>query len=299
MNSLAILGGAVVVSCASSFAVVKLMDSAPADAVPLAGESAQLAAVVDRQEEIQQQLTELADRLDRGGGDGSMRTSVPAVTDAQVRAAVEALLAKGELDVDALAASATEAAEGDLDKMDPQAAFLQLTEGGLSWDDAEVLWEKIRKAGLTEEVIEKYEERAAAQPGVASVQSELGNAYLQMTMSAAGDMEKGRYAIKADQAFDKALDIDSTHWEARFLKAMSLSFWPPAMGKGPEAIQHFETLVTQQESTGGGNKEFAETYLYLGNLYASRGDADKAKETWQRGYNLHPSHEALKGKVGQ
>ena len=33
---------------------------------------------------------------------------------------------------------------------------------------------------------------------------------------------------------------------ARFHKAVALSFWPPVLGKGNEAVRQFEILVTQQ-----------------------------------------------------
>jgi cytochrome c-type biogenesis protein CcmH/NrfG len=109
--------------------------------------------------------------------------------------------------------------------------------------------------------------------------------------------ERGLYATKADQAFDAALASDPQHWTARFSKAMSLSFWPPIFGKQGEAITQFETIVAQQESSGQAKPEFAQSYLFLGNLYAQGGKADKAAEVWKKGLSLFPENESLKAKA--
>ena len=122
-------------------------------------------------------------------------------------------------------------------------------------------------------------------------------AYIQKLFGVTADNEKGMWSIKADRAFDEALDIDPKHWGARFAKAVSLSFWPAPFGRGPEAMKHFEVLVEQQEASGGSNPGHAQTYLFLGNMYEQRGQAEKAREIWQRGYNLHPNSQELGGKV--
>ena len=102
--------------------------------------------------------------------------------------------------------------------------------------------------------------------------------------------------MEADVAFDQALDIDDSHWAARFSKAVSYTFWPDFLGKKSSAIENFEILVQQQEQ-GPTQGEYAQTYFYLGNLYEQRGDATKAQEIWQRGANLYPQNPELQGKI--
>ena len=76
---------------------------------------------------------------------------------------------------------------------------------------------------------------------------------------------------------------------------INLSFWPPIFGKGAEAISQFETLLGQQKSQSP-QPQFAETYLWLGNLYAQSGKMDLAQQTWSDGLLLFPDDEDLQGK---
>ena len=76
------------------------------------------------------------------------------------------------------------------------------------------------------------------------------------------------------------------------------TFWPDFLGKKKEAIAHFERLVTQQAQMPA-RPEFAHTYLYLGNLQEQRGETEKARQTWQRGLQLHPDNAELKKKLAQ
>jgi tetratricopeptide (TPR) repeat protein len=111
-----------------------------------------------------------------------------------------------------------------------------------------------------------------------------------------GDLEKGTWAVKADKAFDAALALDDHHWSARFSKAASLAFWPAILGKQPEAVKQFEILREQQESQAP-REEFAQTYLFLGNLYASQGNAAKAQEVWRKGAEFFPRSSELTAKA--
>ena len=116
-------------------------------------------------------------------------------------------------------------------------------------------------------------------------------AYLQM------DQSKWQLSMKADQAFDKVLGIDERHWEARFTKAMSYTFWPDFLGKKKDALSHFQILVDQQESVPA-EDHHAQTYLFLGNLLEDR-DSVKAKAMWERGLARHPNNDDLRQRLGQ
>jgi tetratricopeptide (TPR) repeat protein len=85
-------------------------------------------------------------------------------------------------------------------------------------------------------------------------------------------------------------------WDARFAKAVSLSFWPPLLGKQNEAIKNFEVLVEQQ--AGQPQKpEYAQTYWALGNMYTQSGDKAKALATWQQGLALYPGNAQLEAQI--
>lgn len=174
----------------------------------------------------------------------------------------------------------------------------QLLEIGLMAGEAQEIWTRIREAGKLDEVIAAFERRARENPNSADAQAELGNALVQKLMSAKDYTEMGVLSASADRAYDEALDIDPNHWGARFSKAVSYTFWPDFMGKKAEAIEHFETLVTQQQS-GATQARHVETYVILGNLYEQQGKKDKALETWRRGLAMHPDDPRLKKKAGR
>ncbi len=144
-------------------------------------------------------------------------------------------------------------------------------------------------------MVAAFEESVKAEPRSADRHAVLGAAYLQKLVTV-NDLEKGPWAMKSDKAFDDALALDDHHWQARFTKAASLSYWPAITGKPAEAVEHFETLRAQQEE-GPTQKKFANTYLMLGNLYQSQGNTARARETWQRGAELHPDNAELRAKA--
>ena len=114
-----------------------------------------------------------------------------------------------------------------------ETALAGLLDKKLDWDESEKLWKRIRAAGLTDEVIKELEKRAAANPKDADAQTILGNAYLKKCEEVPQGPESGLWATRADQAYDRALELNPEHWESRFMKAVALSFWPAAFGKGP------------------------------------------------------------------
>ncbi len=123
---------------------------------------------------------------------------------------------------------------------------------------------------------------------------DLGNAYLAYLQL---DQTKWPLSAKADASFDRVLAIDENHWGARFTKAVSYTFYPDFLGKKKEAIAHFERLADQQDKMPL-RPEYAQTYLFLGNLLEQRGETDRAQQIWQRGLRLHPDDAGLRGKLG-
>lgn len=164
---------------------------------------------------------------------------------------------------------------------------------GLSDFDREQLFQELREAGRIDEYVAEMEKLAAEDPRNAALQTALGVAYLQKLFEVGPTPEAGIWALQADQAFDRALEIDDHNWGARFTKAVSLSNWPAFLGRGAEALENLEILLDQQEQSPP-RPEFAMTYLFLGNLYQSGGERAKALETWRDGLELFPDSEELR-----
>jgi tetratricopeptide (TPR) repeat protein len=156
-------------------------------------------------------------------------------------------------------------------------------------------WRRLHKDGQLDAVIAQFEAAAKANPNDVDIQMQLANAYmsnLQLEPSKGPDL-----GVKADAQYDKVLALDENHWEARFGKAVSYSFWPAFTGKPKEAIVHFERLVAQQETMPVAEGQ-AETYLFLGNLLDQNGQSERAKEIWRKGVSRHPSHRELRRRLG-
>ncbi|MCA8941435.1 MAG: tetratricopeptide repeat protein [Planctomycetes bacterium] len=218
------------------------------------------------------------------------RTAVGEDLDARIEAAVaRALRSAG----DVVPAAADQGAALNVD-----AVVVELLETGLDPQSSDAIWDRVKQAGKIDEVIAAFERRAQENPNDADVQADLGEAYIRKIMEATTTMEQGAAATHADAAYDRALALDSTHWRARFNKAVSYSFWPPITGKPQEAVEHFKTLLTQQEANpAGDNGGFFRTYVMLGNLYSQRGETDEARAVWQRGLDRHPDSQALRAKL--
>ena len=168
----------------------------------------------------------------------------------------------------------------------------QLLDPELDYEAQEAIWARIRESGQLDEVIALMEAYAEEHAGDPDAQVDAGYAYLQKIFEVGDGPEAGVWALKADSAFDRALSLDERHWDARFSKAISLSFWPPIFGKQKDAIQHFEVLVGHQEE-GVVEDRYSQTYLMLGNLYHQVGQPEKADAMWKRGLEFFPGDEGL------
>ncbi|MBL7008091.1 MAG: hypothetical protein ISR76_03775 [Planctomycetes bacterium] len=179
---------------------------------------------------------------------------------------------------------------------DVDSAFAALLADGLDFDRRSELWQRIGEAGLTDAVLEALEQQAEDHPGDPQLQLVLGEAYLEQVFQAGNSPQAGAWAMKADAAFDLALQADPGHWDARFTKAVSLSNWPPFLGKQNEAIRHFELLVDKQGSSAS-RPSYADTYLILGNLYQQTGRPQDALRVWRLGAGLFPGRQDILDQI--
>ncbi len=216
------------------------------------------------------------------------RTQAPILDDAKIAASVErALTARG------MAQRPSPGGEtGQV--LDTASRAVSMRGKSDFWSNAE-LYKRIHAEGQMDALVAAFEAHAMAAPHDTEAQMDLGNAYLAYLQL---DSSKWPLSQQADKAFDRVLAIDETHWNARFTKAMSYTFWPDFLGKKKEAISNFEILMTQQDSRPAQQNE-SNTYLILGNLLEQRGETERAKEVWRRGLRRHPNDAQLLQRVGQ
>lgn len=167
--------------------------------------------------------------------------------------------------------------------------------GEVSGIELEQLWQRLREEKRIDAVLAEIERRAASAPNNPDLAAELGKAYIQKLFDAGVGPLAGMWGEKADKAFDRALELDPEHQEARFEKAIALSNWPAFLGKQGEAARQLELLREQQERSPA-EARHARTYFFLGNLYEQMGERDKAAAAWARGLELFPDDEALRAR---
>lgn len=262
----------------------------------LARISERLTALQEEQGRLAKALAE--NQLEAGSASSSERSAVGGVDEAVARWMEEnaaRVLGSARLAGDG-AVIEVDADDQDLSKQPLQSILAYLTSlDSMAWGD-DAYWQRLRDSGRIEEVVAEFERMAAQDPNNPDLQTALGGAYIQQLFGVGNSPIAGELAMKADDAFDRALELDEEHWEARFSKAVSLSNWPAFLGKTGEAIHQFETLVAQQEK--GENQEgYEQTYLFLGNLYQQTGETDKALEAWRQGYARFPDNEDLRRQI--
>ncbi|MFM1874106.1 MAG: hypothetical protein RL398_3528 [Planctomycetota bacterium] len=250
------------------------------------------AGLADRVVTLEARCAELQQRLDAVASRSSAATpqavtaptreAAATVSPEAVAAAVDAYLRSRGAPV-----AAAEAPEFDLDR-----DFAALSEKDF-WSDPTV-WRRAFAAGRMDDVIARYEAAVKANPKDVDAQMQLAkacNAYVQM------DPTKWQHSMRADKAYDAVLAVDEGHWEARFSKAVSYTFWPEFLGKKKAAAEHFGILMEQQEQHPP-QEQHVQTYLFLGNMLEAREPA-RAKEVWERGLRRHPDNAALREKLGR
>jgi tetratricopeptide (TPR) repeat protein len=119
---------------------------------------------------------------------------------------------------------------------------------------------------------------------------------LQCRLPFAPFMEQGALSARAGEILREALELDPSHWDARYTLGINYFHNPEFMGLTDDAIREFETLLEQQ----GDRVDFPEMagpYVYLGDLYARVGRGDEANATWERGAALFPQDPRLAERI--
>ncbi len=288
MRTLPLLAACCAVSGATAAAVLLLSDPAPTPPPAVAPDPAIASALADLRRE-QAQLQEEVAALRAAPAQPAEVSRGPALEDL-VRQAVAIYMEEQAAESGAVEAVAA--------AFSPEDSLGRLLDPRLGHEERDAIWKAAQEAGEFEQLIAELQARAAAEPRNAQLQFELGYGYLQPIMNGTAPGPKaGEWATKADGAFDAALAIDPANWDARFSKAVSYTFWPPIFGKQKAAIAQFETLV-QQQGRMAPRPGFAQTYLFLGNLYEQTGQGDKAKETWNLGLAAFPNDPDLRKRLG-
>lgn len=162
------------------------------------------------------------------------------------------------------------------------------------------LFQQLVKSGQIDAATAELKQRATDNPNDPGIPTTLGEAQLNKLRAlrdAGGDPNDiGILAMQADQSFNAALKIDPSNWEAQFVKASSMYYWPADATRDNDVVQRLSSLIDQQE-TMTPNSAFAQTYLVLGNEYQKIGQPDKAAATWQLGLTKFPNDPALQKKI--
>jgi hypothetical protein len=162
------------------------------------------------------------------------------------------------------------------------------------------LFQQLLKSGQMDAAIAELKQRMADNPNNPEIPTTIGEALLNEVgaIKAAGGSndQMGILAMQADQDFDAALKIDPQNWEANFVKASMMYYWPASLQVDGDVVQRLSGLIDQQETLPA-QPEFAQTYLVLGNEYQKIGQPDKALATWQLGLNKFPNNSQLQQKI--
>src|SRR5882672_4787294 len=197
--------------------------------------------------------------------------------------------------VKAETASLVPSAATDLQMLFDQ-AIETLVSSQAGFEQKQAAWKRLKERGKLDQAIIQLEQRATNDPQKAENAAALGQAYLKKAGMIDDVREKAILAMKADQTLEAALSLDSSNWEARYTKAVGMSYWPTQLNKGQEVIEQFQTLIQQQE-TQAPQPQFARPYAWLGDQYQKAGHADYAALVWQRGAALFPDNQELKNKL--
>lgn len=169
-----------------------------------------------------------------------------------------------------------------------RAAVQECQAAGERGDEAAARPATQRATGLVREWL-------AAEPQGVEPRIRMANIRVRCEIPFADMMGQGALIGQANAMLEEALQIDSTSWEARFTLAMHHYHTPEFLGRAPDAIRHLEVLLRQQGD--GSQPHFAETYLYLGDLYRRTGREQDAIGIWQRGAALFPANTELRGRA--
>ncbi len=170
-----------------------------------------------------------------------------------------------------------------------------------SKSEKQAVFAELAKNGQLEAAVADLKQLAAANPNNAEIPTTIGEAELNETRVLSQDPshnydQMGILAMQADQEFDTALQIDPKNWEAQFVKASAMYYWPASQQLNNQLVQNLTSLIDQQDAMSP-DPNFAQTYVLLGNEYQKIGQADKATATWQLGAQEYPNDPTLQKKL--
>ena len=183
-------------------------------------------------------------------------------------------------------------APGSVEAVAFQAALDTLVSPKMTFAQKQAAWKQLTDSGRLADAAAELEKLMAGDPNNAMYPAELGQAYLKLCATTKDVRAQAVWAMNADVDFDTALSLDPSNWEARFTKAVAMSYWPDNLNKGPDVIQQFNTLISQQEQQAP-QPQFAATYEWLGKQYQKTGQMAAAQQVWQRGAALFPDNQSL------
>jgi len=133
------------------------------------------------------------------------------------------------------------------------------------------VFQQLAQSGQLDAAIAELKQRAAADPTNPEIPTTVGEALLNKVkaMHDAGNTDPtdmGILALQADQSFNSALKIDPQNWEAQFVKASSMFYWPANEQRDAEVVQRLSGLIDQQDGMPT-QPQFAQSYVVLGNEY--------------------------------
>jgi tetratricopeptide (TPR) repeat protein len=161
-----------------------------------------------------------------------------------------------------------------------------------TYAEKQAAWKELKDSGRLADAAAELEQLMANDPKNALYPAALGQAYMRMCATTTDVRQQAVWAMTADVDFETALNLDPSNWDARYNKAVMMSYWPANLNKGDEVIQEFNTLIGQQEQQAP-QPQFAQTYEWLGKQYQKAGQADAAQQVWQRGAALYPDNPSL------
>ena len=105
---------------------------------------------------------------------------------------------------------------------------------------------QLQDSGRLADAAAELEQRKSADPQNALYPTALGQAYLRLCATTTDVRQQAIWGMTADADFETALNLDPSNWDARFTRAVAMSYWPDTLNKGAggdPAVQHPHTAA--------------------------------------------------------
>jgi tetratricopeptide (TPR) repeat protein len=146
------------------------------------------------------------------------------------------------------------------------------------------------KVGKTAEAL--YRKRIATNPRDVEALVGAARALSQCLVPSANFISQGELSHDAMEMLEQVIELQPTHWLARYVLA-SIAYRSPAfLGRGKIAAQHFDELLRQQGDRTD-DPMYARVFELRGMQLSRSGQADSARSLWTRGAKLFPNDSAL------